>query len=218
MSILLAQLVLVFNTTEGIGTPSDTFIQDGRGARDVYCGARAVQFVFTFFDRSYDDDLYKLAHTLDFDNLEGSVPISSLKNALERNGIFAEAVRVPPTLLPQLRWKFPIILHLRYDDLGAAIGHYIVWLPTSNSHELHIWDGLNGEQVADFDTMMVKMSGNLLLTSSEPIDRGLVTRTLAQDDFRTGLFVLLFITLLTILFAGVLNLRRKCLSSERSLD
>jgi len=149
---------------------------------DVYCGPRCAQFILKYFDRLVDDDLFALIQEMQSADPTSGMSMRAIEIALNRRHIYTIAVRVRPENLSQCTWECPIVVHLqREGKTDAGLGHYIVWLPTSDNESAHLWLGLRGIKQVDYDSFTKTMSGVMLLTSDKPIDTTVVRSSLFSD-------------------------------------
>lgn len=130
----------------------------------VVCGPRCVQFVLRHYGR--DEDLIDLVQELQWPDLGGGATLSGLRQALENRGIHTFAMRVEPGA--RLNWHSPAVLHWRGEE--RTLGHFVVWLPSSGTRAVLIWDGVFGTSRMTRSELASQMSGVILLTSASPIE------------------------------------------------
>lgn len=136
---------------------------------DVVCGPRCVQFLLRWYDKG-DEDLIALARELQWPELEAGASLQGIQVALENRGIHTYPMRVSPAAT--LQWSHPVLLHLHRgtdSDDGRALGHYVVWLPSSTGADHDVWNGLAGTSTRPRRHVEGRMSGAILLTSPFPI-------------------------------------------------
>lgn len=153
LTFLIAIPVLSFGRDPAADVPLSA------SATDNICGARCTQFVLQTYGKH--EDLAGLVDELADGPLTNGTSLLGIQNALGRRGIFATAWNIDPDVAFDLSWEHPVIIHLQGAD--SSLGHFVVKVPDKNA----LWDGLQGfRRLQDFNA---PASGNILLTSSDPI-------------------------------------------------
>jgi ABC-type bacteriocin/lantibiotic exporter with double-glycine peptidase domain len=130
-------------------------------ANDNVCGPRCAWYVLRHYGHAVD--LIEVVRETQWPNLEKGTTLAQLQAALERRGVHTRAVDVPKDV--SLCWNHPAIVHLR--NARGNIGHFAVWIPSSNSRRVHVWDGLRGERTIPTAEFADERSGAILLTSPD---------------------------------------------------
>lgn len=135
-----------------------------RSRGDVVCGPRCLQYLLRHY--GIETELMDLVKETQSDFEEGAT-LDALNEALRRRGVHTAALRLPSTAV--IRWPHPVLMHLKSDDEG--MGHYVIWLPTSERTQVHVWNGLAGIQTGSESRLAAKRSGVVLLTSQTEIEQ-----------------------------------------------
>ena len=130
---------------------------------DFVCGPRCVQYVL----RNYgvQSRLVDLVREIQWPAIEDGATLDSLERAFNSRSISTCAITIAPGC--QLNWPYPVIVHLKETD--GQLGHFVVWLPTSQRSMADVWTGLDGIQRGSAFKLAAKMSGAVLLTANMPI-------------------------------------------------
>jgi len=140
---------------------------------DPVCGPRCVQFLLKWY-RDEEADLVELVREMQWPELESGCTLDALSSALRKRGIETYAMRIPPEA--RLQWPHPVVLHLKSHDAAeaadaaGAMGHYVLWLPSSSRAEARVWEGLSGVKTYPNRLLGERRSGAVLLTSPIAID------------------------------------------------
>ncbi|GHT45324.1 hypothetical protein FACS189454_04610 [Planctomycetales bacterium] len=134
---------------------------------DTICGPRCVQEVLRLYEKE-DEDIIQLVREIQYPEVHEGAKLSKIADALEQRGLHPFAMKIKPSA--RIVWRYPVIVHLTPIS-GETIGHYVVWLPSSKSHRVTIWNGNEGVQELDERTWSKERSGAVLLTSPEPITK-----------------------------------------------
>jgi len=99
-------------------------------------------------------------------NLASGCTIAELGSWLSKQGVHTKLCKIPHGT--EVDWPWPVIAHVSGNDIYAS--HFVVLLPSVSSPpgSMNVWDGAFGIQ-SDPGRYHKVMSGNLLLTSSQPI-------------------------------------------------
>ncbi len=132
---------------------------------DLVCGPRCVQFVLNHY--GVKCELINLVREIQWPNYENGASVEDLRKALETHGVYTRAVHVEGQLA--LAWQHPVVVCLRPLHDTSDVGHFVVWLPSSNGEPEMIWDGLDGVMSLERGELPLNRMGTILLTSPEPI-------------------------------------------------
>ena len=133
-----------------------------RAGADLVCGPRCVGFLLRHYGKP-EESLYDLTREIQWPDLESGASLDSLKQALLKRGIYAEAVAASPDR--DLRWPHPVLLHLTGETAG---GHYVVWLPGGPPETSTVWLGLEGIRTGPTAKLARHRSGTVLLYFTRP--------------------------------------------------
>lgn len=135
----------------------------------LVCGPRCIEYLQRYYKRP-QDDLITIIRETHTSTIDRGATSASIIQKLEESGIHVFPMKIEKNVF--LKWSNPVILHLSSTDENEdePIGHYVVWLPESDSQKSVIWDGLKKEYTLPTEELMRKSSGAVFLTSLEPID------------------------------------------------
>lgn len=161
-----ACVVVWFLVCSGIGINADATepVPSPRSRGDVVCGPRCVQYVLQHY--GIESDLIDLVKETQSD-FEAGASLAALDDALRRRGVFTATLKLSPNAV--LQWPHPVLMHLTPETEG--IGHFVVWLPTSDRTQVQVWTGLAGIQTGSESRLAAKRSGVVLLTSPTTIEQ-----------------------------------------------
>lgn len=132
---------------------------------DEVCGPRCVQYVLKCFGT--DVDLIEVVREAQWPRLEQGATLTSLADALKRRGIFTFPMHIGSDI--RLKSPYPVIVHVKDDECINAIGHYVVWLPSSSGGNIRVWWGLEGVKLLRESDWTEKRSGAILLCEPNAI-------------------------------------------------
>ncbi len=175
-------VVVWFLVCSGIGINADATepAVSPRSRGDVVCGPRCVQYVLQHY--GIDSDLIDLVKETQSD-FEAGASLATLDDALRRRGVFTAALKLSPNAI--LQWPQPVLMHLSPETEG--MGHFVVWLPTTDGSRSQVWNGLSGTQTGLESVLSKKRSGYVLLTAAAEIRQ---PETAAQRTIRLELWSL----------------------------
>jgi hypothetical protein len=136
-----------------------------RSSGDLVCGPRCVQYLLRYFGKG-DDELKDLVREIQWPNIEAGSSLSALEAALNKRGVFTRSLLISPQ--SRLCWRYPVLVHLPGDG-DQALGHFVVWLPSSDILHDRIWSGLDGVRSPSPARHAAVRSGAVILTSPTPI-------------------------------------------------
>lgn len=133
---------------------------------DFVCGPRCVHYLIGKYCPNDRTELIDVIREMQWPHLEEGTNLADLASGLQRRGIHSCAIKLGPT--DELAWPHPVIVHLNPDASGE-LGHFVVWLPPSQPGRTEVWSGVHGIQSGRWSNFRQRMSGNVLLTSSDVI-------------------------------------------------
>lgn len=128
------------------------------GEGELLCGPRCVDFLLKFY--GCESDLPGLAGEMD---CKAGATLASVTAVLEKRGVHAVPTEISSHEL--LDWKCPVVVHLRPTLNAGDIGHYVVWLPSSDQRTTCFWDGVFGFTRMPTKEFCPLRSGYVILTS-----------------------------------------------------
>jgi len=167
-------------------------------ASDNICGPRCVQWILQSYGKSAD--LTTLVQETQAETFREGASLAALAESLERRGVYTSSVHSEAA--NALLWDHPLLVHMVADE--ASLGHFVVLQPSNSAFGSGtVWDGLREfRKWSREDTR--RHSGNVLLTSAEPIDVSKVRhRDGASVSFAKSIVVL------AAGAAGLLAIRRR---------
>lgn len=132
---------------------------------DFVCGPRCLQYILNWYDK--DEDLIDLVREVQWPDLEAGATMASLDKAMQSRGIHTFPMRVGADA--RFCWHSPVLLHLLGEGGESGIGHFVVWLPSSDATHANVWAGLAGVQSGSAEALAGRCSGYALLTSGREI-------------------------------------------------
>lgn len=136
---------------------------------DMICGPRCVQFLVKWYQNK-DEDLIELAREVQWPQVEAGSTLDAVDQALRRRGIHTYPMRLSPSAV--LQWRHPAVVRVSPSATSQtkdAPAHFAVWLPSSANDECWVWNGPSGVERFTEASFARRRSGEVLLTSSEPI-------------------------------------------------
>jgi ABC-type bacteriocin/lantibiotic exporter with double-glycine peptidase domain len=131
---------------------------------DEICGARCVQYVLEHFGKQ-SPDVIDLVREIQYPKLEKGARLQSVADALQQRGVYSFPMRI--SRRARLKWPHPVVVHLGEDE--QAMGHFVIWLPSSAGDQVVVWFGLAGIRRMNEREWADRRSNAILLTAPDPI-------------------------------------------------
>lgn len=134
---------------------------------DWICGPRSVRYLLSFY--GHDEDLYALVKEIQWPDVSQGASLDSLARSLRKRGVYTSGVLLSDKA--GLTWDYPSLVHFRATG-ESGLGHFAVWMPSSDCTQTRLWSGLAGYEVMPTLEFNRVRSGEVLLTSPHPIPDG----------------------------------------------
>jgi ABC-type bacteriocin/lantibiotic exporter with double-glycine peptidase domain len=194
----LGSLIHPMASAEGLS--SDRVEQSANRNGDLVCGPRCVLFLLSHYGIDKAAELHDLVLEIQWPEIERGASLASLSDALRERDLHTAALKVPRR--SHLLLESPAIVHLDTED---GIGHYAVCLPSKNGSTVRLWDGLSGEVELSRKSFANRWSGNVLLTSTDPL---LDPKSIVQEPIHP-ITVLAVVALVVGFLAGTIKWWRR---------
>jgi ABC-type bacteriocin/lantibiotic exporter with double-glycine peptidase domain len=132
---------------------------------DLICGPKCVKKILQWYKKE-DEDIIRLVREIQWPDVQKGASIGKIAQALEKRGIHTFAMKVKSSA--RIVWQYPVIIHIK-PKKEQNIGHFVVWLPTSEKSVVSVYDGDFGIFEYNERQWSNERSGSVLLTSIEPI-------------------------------------------------
>lgn len=134
----------------------------------MVCGPRCIEYLQKYYNRP-QDDLITIIRETHVSSIDRGATSTSIVQKLNESGIHVFPMKIEKNVF--LKWNNPVILHLTStgENEDESIGHYVIWLPESDSQNSLIWDGLKKVYSLPTEELMKKSSGAVFLTSLDTI-------------------------------------------------
>ena len=164
-------------STNGHATAAQKF------SGDVACGPRCLDFLIRYYKKP-EIDLVDLIQEVQWPDFEAGAKLSERETALNHRGIFTKCVRINSS--QRLRWPRPVLAHLSEEGIP---GHYVIWLPSSDSKTTKLWAGLSGRKSGPTADFAQKLSGVVMLTSESRIEDDMMVATSPRWMLMVGIII-----------------------------
>jgi hypothetical protein len=151
------------------------------------CGPQCVHYLLRHYGN--DADLAAIVYEMQSNETDQGTTIKSVCDALHSRGINTSVLKLRPGA--RITWSSPVVVLLPSESRDA-IGHYVVWLPSSSLFGDSVWDGYAPARMAR-TVMSYQDPPVIILTSKDQIRASDVVKASSFDRAALSISVAAFL-------------------------